>query len=79
MKNEDREKVHKIWKQNMRETMDLALDLVTILENFLSLSCSGRFLKYFIRATFGYHSLHECSRAAFYKSNTFCYSCKLRV
>jgi hypothetical protein len=34
MKNEDREKIHKIWKQNMRETMDLALDLVKILENF---------------------------------------------
>jgi hypothetical protein len=38
-KNEDREKVHRVWKQNMRETMDLALDLIKcvsydILEEF---------------------------------------------
>ena len=39
LKNEDREKVHKAWKHNMRETMDLALDLMKcvsydILEEF---------------------------------------------
>ena len=28
LKFEDREKVHKAWKQNMRDTMDLALDLI---------------------------------------------------
>lgn len=38
-KHEDREKVHKLWKQHMKETMDLAMDLMKcvsydILEEF---------------------------------------------
>ena len=38
-KHEDREKVNKLWKQHMRETMDLAMDLMKcvsydILEEF---------------------------------------------
>jgi hypothetical protein len=38
-KHEDREKIHKMWKQHMRETMDLAMDLMKcvsydILEEF---------------------------------------------